>query len=330
MQPLKMIGRKLINVKEDLSHISALPIGDPCGFGVVHKGKFHKRHKDGDELIDCAIKYIKSKGNFNEDFELFHRELQTQNLIKHPSLLPLLGFSLPFCGVGKLTLVTPLMKNGSLRTILDNEKLALAPYEWNDIKRIITIIGTAAGLCRMHQENLVHRDIKPANILFDENFYPKICDFGLSKIFEEGLDEMLQRTNCGTESYMAPELFFGDKKYNSKVDVFSYGLVLYEIFTTETFSQRLKKERKTYVGALSSGYRPDLSKDERFSPFFANLINDCWATNPESRPSFNMIISLLLKAYEDEELISRDTDIDDYIIDTVECLGFDVEFCKKA
>ena len=217
------LSQKLINVQKDLTDISKMPIGDESGFGIVHKGKFHKRHHHREEIIDCAIKYIKPKISLEEDIPSVIQELKMQSYIKHDALLPLLGYYVPFGGIGKITIVTPLMVNGSLKQLLDKEAKSIAPLEWDNTKRMITIIGVSSGLCRMHQENLIHRDIKPANILLDDDFHPKICDFGISKIFEEGLNEIRERTNCGTLPYEAPEML--QSEYNSKVDVYAYGLV---------------------------------------------------------------------------------------------------------
>lgn len=323
---IRLTFNHLIDIDEDITNRSKNPISTVGGFGYVYRGTFIRRHHHREnELIDCAIKIMRYRGELSDNFESFHRELQSQLRVKHPALLPLLGFSISPQREEKLAIITPFMPNGSLRTILSNEKRGDAPLEWDDKKRIITIIGIAAGLYKMHQENLIHRDIKPENILFDEEFHPKICDFGLSKVFKDGLDEIVQATICGTEKYMAPEMI-EEKGYNSKVDVFAFGLVLYEIFTNETFYERLAREGKSYFTVLANGLRPDLTDDVRFNPFFKKLIEECWSNSPDGRPSFEEILNRLLEAYKSDGLGSKDPEINYYILDVVGCLGFDVSF----
>jgi len=83
------------------------------------------------------------------------------------------------------------------------------------------------GLKYLHKMNIVHRDLKPENILIKNNINAKICDFGLSKILDN--DKQYMKTICGTPLYMAPEIII-DKTYNNKIDLWSLGIVFFEIF----------------------------------------------------------------------------------------------------
>ena len=83
------------------------------------------------------------------------------------------------------------------------------------------------GLQYLHKMNIVHRDLKPENILIKNNINAKICDFGLSKILDN--DKQYMKTICGTPLYMAPEIII-DKTYNNKIDLWSLGIVFFEIF----------------------------------------------------------------------------------------------------
>ncbi|KAK8890780.1 hypothetical protein M9Y10_027979 [Tritrichomonas musculus] len=327
---MNIISTKLINLKKNLFDISKTPISSEGAYGVVYKGKFKTRIHHEDVVIDCAIKYMRTKNSFQQDFELFTREVSNQMSLKHPALLELLGHYIPFCNVGKLTIVTPFMKNGSLCKVLADEKKSSAPHEWTETTRAINIIGIAAGLCYMHQKNLIHRDLKPDNILLDDKFYPKICDFGFSKIFEEGLEAIVNATYLGTQIYMAPELITS-KGCNSKIDVFSYALILYELFVQETaFESSKNKNVHTYLECVVNGTRPNIKNDGRFPPFFQSLIDDCWAQDPKDRPSFNKILSSILEAYKNEEIFDSSTvdrdEIDEYILDAIENLDYKFDF----
>ena len=103
------------------------------------------------------------------------------------------------------------------------------------------------GLAYIHNKNIVHRDLKPENILIDGNDNIKICDFGSSKIIPNktnpdlmkdiyDADEPIVKSTPYTVSryYRAPELFFGKCDYDSKIDIFSMGLIIGELFTLET------------------------------------------------------------------------------------------------
>ena len=74
-------------------------------------------------------------------------------------------------------------------------------------------------------------------------------------------------------------------------------------------------------------YRPDISEDMRFPPCFRSLITECWAHDPDDRPDFHHIVEYLLDAYEKGE-IEKNSEIDDYILDNIEPLGFNVDFLK--
>jgi len=83
----------------------------------------------------------------------------------------------------------------------------------------------------MHGEGVVYRDLKPENILIDKDGFVRITDFGLSKIIGEYTDMNIRsQTFCGTLEYMAPEMM-KNSNYDSCVDWFSFGLVLFEMLS---------------------------------------------------------------------------------------------------
>ncbi len=295
-----LAAKKLIDPKKDLTDISVNPISKDGNFGVVYKGVYHKRKHGKDEEFDCAIKKLKSQPITPKEYEEIYREISAQNLLSHPALLPLYGFYIPFCQKGKCTIVTPFMENGSLHRLLQKEIKSQAPKGWNDTTRAINIFGIAAGMCYMHQQKMLHRDLKTDNILLDNDLYPQICDFGCTKVFEEGLEAIVTATILGTPVYMAPELLNGED-YNSKVDVFAYAMILYELIALYPAYEDPHNPRGfKFMQTISEGKRPKL--DKRFSDFFKNLIEDCWAHKPGDRPPFVEIIKRILTAYKNEEI----------------------------
>jgi serine/threonine protein kinase len=143
-------------------------------FGEVYQGCW----KD----TKIAIKVLKRSGFHNEGAKKsFISEVRTLGSIQHINLVRLLGY----CIKGlKHMLVYEYISNSSLDKWIDDDNL----LDWD--QRMCIIIGVAQGLAHLHKCNpiIVHLDIKPQNILLDQDFTPKLADFGLSKILD-GKDE---------------------------------------------------------------------------------------------------------------------------------------------
>ena len=176
----------------------------------------------------------------------------------------------------------------------------------------IYIIGTALGMRYLHDvKNVAHRDLKPSNVFLDSNFYPKIADFGLSRIQDSSFSSF-----CGTPGFIAPEVLMAgsDHKYDGKkADVFSFGTFLYSIL----FDQYPFPDLQPHIKDLKilNGERPDIPQDI-ISKSMENLIQKCWKENPNERPTFAEIIDDLLSRkvkIQDQGNIDRDA-IDNYLI----------------
>ncbi|XP_015935227.2 putative receptor protein kinase ZmPK1 [Arachis duranensis] len=183
--------------------------------GVVYKGKL-----DDDRF--AAIKLLSSDANQGE--AEFLAELSTIGMLNHMNLIDMWGY----CVEGKhRVLVYEYMEHGSLADYLSSNTL-----DWK--KRFDVAVGTAKGLAYLHEECLewvLHCDVKPQNILLDSNFQPKVADFGLSKLLnrDERAGSGFSRIR-GTRGYMAPEWVY-NLPITSKVDVYSYGIVVLEMVT---------------------------------------------------------------------------------------------------
>ncbi|XP_057426573.1 LEAF RUST 10 DISEASE-RESISTANCE LOCUS RECEPTOR-LIKE PROTEIN KINASE-like 2.5 [Lotus japonicus] len=191
------------------------------GYGSVYKGKLH----DG-SLV--AVKVLSdSKGNGEE----FINEVASISVTSHVNIVTLLGFCLEG---SKRALIYEYMPNGSLEKFIYESK---DPTKLNlllSCKAIYNIaIGVARGLEYLHRgcnSRILHFDIKPHNILLDEDFCPKISDFGLAKVCETKESIISLLGTRGTAGYIAPELFsrnFGGVSHKS--DVYSYGMMVLEM-----------------------------------------------------------------------------------------------------
>ncbi|KAK9071523.1 hypothetical protein SSX86_010092 [Deinandra increscens subsp. villosa] len=153
----------------------------------------------------------------------FENEILLISQIRHRNLLSLLGWS---SEGSDLLLVLEYIQNGSLDKFLWGEKRG--DLDWKT--RYDIILGIARGIAHLHKEfhvKIIHRDIKSSNILLDNNFQPKIADFGLARLQPDDQSHITTMF-AGTLGYTAPEyVLYG--RLSDKVDTFSFGIVMLEI-----------------------------------------------------------------------------------------------------
>lgn len=185
------------------------------GSSIVYKGM----------LLDnrvAAIKRFKEE-NFQGEAE-FLAEISIIERLNHINLIETWGY----CVKGKQRiLVSEYLDNGSLADNLSSNTL-----DWE--KKYNIAVGIAKGLAYLHEECLewvLHCDVKPHNILLDSNYEPKVADFGLSKLLKRDVTGNSRFSRIrGTRGYMAPE-WISNQSITSKVDVYSYGIVVLEMIT---------------------------------------------------------------------------------------------------
>lgn len=160
----------------------------------------------------------------------------------------------------------------------------------------------------LHAHKIIHRDLKPENILMDDFLCPKIADFGFSKIFHSNLESMSITDSTqavkGTPIYIAPEIWI-NKDYGPSCDVYSFGLITYEIITGEEPFKSIQIYE--LPSKVVNGERPIINN---FVPdSYKDLIESCWSSNPEDRPSFDEIVE---KLRNDSGFITPEVDKDDF------------------
>lgn len=236
------------------------------GFGKVYKGWVTK--KDGGSGQTVAVKMLKGGGGAEEGRQ-FRAEVGTLGKIHHINLVSLVGFC---TGRGRRLLVYEYMANGSLDKFLpttganssgvsSSTSAAISsstsssssttrflpqtpalppPLPWHI--RFSIALGTARGLSYLHHDchqRILHCDVKPQNILLDDNFCPKLADFGFASLFHHREEHVAMSAVRGTRGYMAPE-WLGSDEVTEKVDVYSFGIVLFELVRGNTKLDRLK------------------------------------------------------------------------------------------
>ena len=250
--------------------------------GKVYTGKY------GDQIV--AIKVLNSGSTPEEKVTLedrFIREVNMMCKVKHDNLVKFIGA----CKEPLMVIVSELLPGMSLKNYLNS----IRPSQLD----MHTALGYALNIARamecLHANGIIHRDLKPDNLLLTANRKKlKLTDFGLAR--EETVTEMMT-AETGTYRWMAPELYStvtlqrGEKKhYTNKVDVYSFGIVLWELLTNKMPFEGMSNLQAAYAAAFKQ-VRPAFPEDTPQE--LASIVQSCWVEDPAMRPSFSQIIRML-------------------------------------
>jgi serine/threonine protein kinase len=179
------------------------------------------------------------------------------------------------------------MKNGSIADALAAVKRNERPSFWTETNISVILVGLVFGLKYIHSKEVIHRDIKPSNLLIDDKFRIRIADFGTVRVG----DSTASTTGVvGTFAYMAPEAMEPHHVPTKKVDVFSLGLVLYEVLVGESVFPKDSSVLQIVKMHLD-GWRPALPKSVH--PVVREVIEKCWAKDPDARPTVDEVFERL-------------------------------------
>lgn len=280
------------------------------GFGIVFKGRW--------KYTEVAIKKIEYKGDDMKkkakvQMKQSLNELRYLNSCRHDNILPLYGFSMDG---PEPCLVYQFMSGGSLERRLHGRQ-TFVPLTFNQRKKIA--LGTARGLQYLHTYRegrpLIHGDIKPANILLDPGFVPKIGDFGLVR---EGTDESMEvSTVYGTRPYLPIE-FVNNRTFSIKIDTYSYGVVLFELFTAlraydknrgensflAKYMQFLYKTDKSFKSNIDKSLNPLEQVDIALFEKIMKVAIFCTNNNADERPEMVKVLEILDELMKNDELES--------------------------
>ncbi|KAL6289748.1 hypothetical protein ACE6H2_007258 [Prunus campanulata] len=299
--------QELRHATNDFSRL--LKIGEG-GFGNVYKGSIKPADAKGDPIV-VAIKKLNNDGL--QGHKQWVAEVQFLSVVEHPNLVKLIGY----CAVDgergiQRLLVYEYMPNRSLEDHLFNKAYPAIPWE----TRLQITLGAAEGLVYLHEGleiQVIYRDLKCANVLLDENFKPKLSDFGLAR---EG--PMVGHTHVstavvGTYGYAAPD-YVETGHLTTKSDVWSFGVVLYEILTgrrsLERNRPRTEQRLLEWVKQFPhDGKKFGLIMDSRLENKYsisaarkiARLADSCLSKSAKDRPTMSQVVDKLKQIIQETE-----------------------------
>jgi hypothetical protein len=225
----------------------------------------------------AAVKFFDSAAaRASDGSSAFVREIDALVRLIHPCVVRIVGYCLATQWF-PAQIGTEFAAGGSLREALPT---------LDDTGKAIVVVGVVLGMKFIHSRGVIHRDLKPANILIDGQGRPKIGDLG-SSLFCDTRSTMT--SGVGTPLYMAPEMYCS-VDYTSAIDVYSFALILYEMFVgVPAFDAALSPY--VLMVQATSDVRPPLP--DSMAATVANIIRQGWSVDPAARGSFEDIFDAL-------------------------------------
>ncbi|KAJ0967330.1 hypothetical protein J5N97_024247 [Dioscorea zingiberensis] len=280
------------------------------GFGSVYRGSI-KSSEDPHVRIEIAVKQLSRKGL--QGHKEWLTEVNVLGIVEHPNLVKLIGYCAEDDERGvQLLLIYEFMPNRSVEDHLSLRSSTHLPWA----RRLRIALDAARGLNYLHEEmdfQIIFRDFKTSNILLDENWNAKLSDFGLAR---QGPAEGLSHVSTaivGTIGYAAPE-YIQTGRLTAKSDVWSYGVVLYELITGR---RPLDRNRPRGEQKLLEWVKPYISDVKKFRMIIdprieancslksatrlAAVANRCLMRQPKARPRMSEILEMVQKVVENAE-----------------------------
>ncbi|KAI5353636.1 hypothetical protein L3X38_006530 [Prunus dulcis] len=224
-----------------------------------------------------AIKVL-SMEHLNETMREFTQEVYIMRKVRHKNVVQLIGACTK---PPKLCIVTEFLSGGSMYDFVHKQTGALS------LQFLLRVaIDVSRGMNYLHQNNIIHRDLKAANLLMDDNGVVKVADFGIARVQAQS---GVMTAETGTYRWMAPEVI-EHKPYDHKADVFSFGVVLWELLTGKLPYENLTPLQAA-VGVVQKGLRPTIPRHT--NPMLMELMERCWQQDPSLRPEFSEIVKML-------------------------------------
>ncbi|KAK1424548.1 hypothetical protein QVD17_19880 [Tagetes erecta] len=211
---------------------------------------------------DVAVKIFSTQTYSDDVIRSFRKEVSIMKRLRHPNILLFMGL-------------------GSLFRLLQH---SIAKLDWR--RRVHMAMDMARGMNYLHhcQPPVIHRNLKSSNLLVDKNLTLKVGDFGLSRI--KHTTYLMTNTKTVAPHWMAPEIL-RNEHVDEKSDVYSYGVVLWEITTGKIPWENLNSVQVIRAVGFMNQW---LDIPDDVDPHWASLIRSCWSREPQSRPTFQEIL----------------------------------------
>lgn len=252
-----------------------LEIGTRIGAGnssLVYRGLFF------DEIV--AIKKLQGRCDPMLFGLFFRQEVELLAKLHHPHVVRFYGVCYH---AGDFYIITEYCEK-TLQSLLQQHHCQGKRLAPTDLYRVA--VQVANGMAYLHARHVVHRDLKPENILVDERGNFKICDFGLSKLLSKDNPQMT--VQVGTPAFMCPEMAHGTTNMSESVDVYSFGILLWALWSCRDPYYYLNVTPVQLLSRVVAGLRPRI--DPGMPGELVILMQACWEQDPTLRPTFDSIV----------------------------------------
>ncbi|KAJ3411986.1 hypothetical protein HDV05_001415 [Chytridiales sp. JEL 0842] len=244
--------------------------------------------------IDVAVKYFRFQGGDGEEPEddplkSFANEAALLMSMKHPNIISFIGFG---SNPPNHFMIMEFMNKGSLFDILGNTNVLLDAARKKSI-----LLDCAKGMAFLHgcRPKVIHSDLKSLNLLVDDKWCVKVADFGIARELREekkGEGEEDEESQGGTLQWMPPEVMLGSSELTTKVDIFAFGVIMWEVATRKRPWKNVPAS--VICQSVVAGQRPAIPPSS-WSKQFTQLVENSWHQEPHVRPEFSKIVKTLEK-----------------------------------
>ena len=284
-QNQKRVIKNLLIPFKDISLLNEI-FSRKNGLGKIYKGTYK-----GEEIA-CRVVNFQRLSRY--ELEAITKDFEILIPLNNPNICKIIGICIEKDNM--IMIVTNYYKKGSLFDLLHVQKEKLS-----DKNKLNIAIGIIKGLQYLHENNIIHYHLSSRNVYIEDDLTPLIADFGFYSLKENA---SIFNKYINKNSYSSPEMLIDTKKIchklnienNEKNDIYSFGMLLWEIYTeTIPFDVKLS-ELKKYI--LEEKYRPEVSNE--LNKEIVELIRACWDSEINNRPSSDKILSVLFKLSNDE------------------------------
>ncbi|KAH1075240.1 hypothetical protein J1N35_027568 [Gossypium stocksii] len=220
----------------------------------------------------------------NSNLEDIRREAQTMSLIDHPNVIR------AYCSFvvdHNLWVVMPFMSEGSCLHLMKSAY----PDGFEEPAIGSVLKETLKALDYLHRQGHIHRDVKAGNILLDNNGTVKLADFGVSAcMFDAGDRQRTRNTFVGTPCWMAPEVLQPGSGYNSKADIWSFGITALELAHGHAPFSKYPPMKVLLMTIQNAPPGLDYDRDKKFSKSFKEMVAMCLVKDQTKRPTAEKLL----------------------------------------